>query len=77
MAAFFNSLIDDRWSKNTQLFFRPWHEHTGWWSFGGVKSTVREAEYIQLWKFTVNYLSAEKGVDNPFVRLFSMVLYRF
>ncbi|WP_435801476.1 glycoside hydrolase family 26 protein [Polaribacter sp.] len=62
MAAFFNSLIDDDGLK-IPIIFRPWHEHTGWW-FWWSKKHCSEAEYIQLWKFTVNYLSAEKGVDN-------------
>jgi mannan endo-1,4-beta-mannosidase len=62
LAAFFNSLIDDD-GKKIPIIFRPWHEHTGWW-FWWSKKHCSEAEYIQLWKFTVNYLSAEKGVDN-------------
>lgn len=62
MAAFFNSLIDDDGLK-IPIIFRPWHEHTGWW-FWWSKKHCSEAEYIQLWKFTVNYLSAEKEVDN-------------
>lgn len=37
------------------LIFRPWHEHNGDWFWWG-KGFCTEAEYIQLWKFTVDYL---------------------
>ena len=62
MAYFFNSLIDDD-GKKIPIIFRPWHEHTGWWFWWG-KRNCSEADYVSLWKFTVNYLSSEKGVDN-------------
>ena len=62
MANFFNSLIDSD-GKKIPIIFRPWHEHTGGWFWWG-KGNCSEAEYIQLWQFTVNYLFDEKGVNN-------------
>ena len=62
LAAFFNTLVDDD-GKKIPIIFRPWHEHTGSWFWWG-KENCSEEEYIQLWQFTVNYLSEEKGVNN-------------
>ena len=62
LAAFFNTLIDDD-GKKIPIIFRPWHEHTGGWFWWG-KGNCSEAQYIQLWQFTVNYLFDEKGVNN-------------
>jgi mannan endo-1,4-beta-mannosidase len=62
LAAFFNTLVDDD-GKKIPIIFRPWHEHTGSWFWWG-KENCSEAEYIQLWQFTVNYLSVEKEVNN-------------
>ena len=45
------------------LIFRPWHEHTGsgfWWG----KGNASQNEFVQLWKFTVDYLRNEKGLHN-------------
>ena len=45
------------------LIFRPWHEHTGsgfWWG----KGNATQAEYVALWRFTVEYLRDEKGLHN-------------
>jgi mannan endo-1,4-beta-mannosidase len=49
--------------KKIPIIFRPWHEHTGWW-FWWAKGHCSEANYVSLWKFTVNYLSDKKRVDN-------------
>jgi len=62
IASFFNSLIDDD-GKKIPIIFRPWHEHTGAWFWWG-KGKCSEENYISLWRFTVSYLSDEKGVDN-------------
>lgn len=43
--------------------FRPFHEHNGDWFWWG-KGFCTEAEYIALWRFTVDYLRDEKGVHN-------------
>ena len=37
------------------IIFRPWHEHNGDWFWWG-KGNCTEDEYVQLWKFTVNYM---------------------
>ncbi|NLS12518.1 glycosyl transferase family 1 [Vibrio sp. SM6] len=44
------------------IIFRPWHEHNGDWFWWG-KGHTTEADYIALWKFTVDYLK-EKGQNN-------------
>ena len=62
LALFFNSLIDQNGEK-IPIIFRPWHEHTGDWFWWGANNCSDE-EYIQLWRFTVEYLSEIKGVDN-------------
>jgi mannan endo-1,4-beta-mannosidase len=62
LAAFFNTLFDDD-GKKIPIIFRPWHEHTGAWFWWG-KGNCSEVQYIQLWQFTVDYLSEEKGVNN-------------
>ena len=45
------------------IIFRPWHEHNGDWFWWG-KGNCTEEEYIQLWRFTVDYLRDEKQVHN-------------
>ncbi|MBL7858554.1 MAG: beta-mannosidase [Cyclobacteriaceae bacterium] len=42
-------------STKIPIIFRPWHEHNGDWFWWG-KGNCSEEEYIQLWKFTVDYL---------------------
>jgi mannan endo-1,4-beta-mannosidase len=45
------------------IVFRPFHEHTGSWFWWGGSNVTAE-EYIQLWRFTVEYLRDVKGVHN-------------
>lgn len=45
------------------ILFRPWHEHNGDWFWWG-KSNTAEDDYIALWRFTVEYLRDEKGLNN-------------
>lgn len=45
------------------IIFRPWHEHNGDWFWWG-KGNASEADYIALWRFTVEYLRDEKGLRN-------------
>jgi mannan endo-1,4-beta-mannosidase len=45
------------------IIFRPWHEHNGDW-FWWCKASTSEQEFIQLWRFTVDYLMKEKKVHN-------------
>lgn len=45
------------------ILFRPFHEHTGDWFWWGSTQTD-EAGYIALFRFTVDYLRRERGLDN-------------
>lgn len=45
------------------VIFRPWHEHNGDW-FWWCKGSTSEEDFIALWRFTVDYLTKEKGVRN-------------
>lgn len=45
------------------IIFRPFHEHTQVWSWWGSKCTT-EQEFINLWRFTIDYLRNKKGVHN-------------
>jgi mannan endo-1,4-beta-mannosidase len=62
LANFFNSLVDENGEK-IPVIFRPWHEHTGDWFWWGAGHCSVE-EYKALWRFTVEYLSVQKNVDN-------------
>lgn len=42
------------------LIFRPFHEHTGSWFWWG-KNHTSDADYVSLWRFTVDYLRNERG----------------
>lgn len=44
------------------LIFRPWHEHNGDWFWWG-KGPTSEDDYRQLWRFTVDYLTRERQLD--------------
>ena len=45
------------------IIFRPYHEHNGDWFWWG-KGPATEEEYIQLWRFTVDYFRNEKEIHN-------------
>ena len=45
------------------VIFRPFHEHNGNWFWWG-KGLCTEEDYITLWRFTVEYLRDEKGLNN-------------
>lgn len=45
------------------VIFRPYHEHTQGWSWWGSQCTT-EAEFVEFWQMTVNYLRDTKGVHN-------------
>lgn len=45
------------------ILFRPFHEMNGSWFWWGGASTTPE-DYRALWRFTVDYLRDERGVDN-------------
>jgi mannan endo-1,4-beta-mannosidase len=60
LAAFVSDLKDNQ-GKLIPVIFRPFHEHTQTWSWWGAGCTT-EAEFINLWRFTVNYLRDTRGV---------------
>lgn len=60
LAAFASTLKDDQ-GKLIPVIFRPFHEHTQSWSWWGSSCTT-QAEFINLWRFTVTYLRDTKGV---------------
>jgi mannan endo-1,4-beta-mannosidase len=62
----FAELIDKckvGFGKRIPIVFRPYHEHNGDWFWWGKKQTD-EADYIALWRFTVDYLRDEKQIHN-------------
>jgi len=42
------------------IIFRPFHEHTGSWFWWGKDHTT-DADYVSLWRFTVDYLRNQRG----------------
>ena len=50
-------------STKVPVVFRPFHEHTGSWFWWGQKNCTT-AEYVALWRFTVDYLRNTKQVHN-------------
>ncbi|WP_303315401.1 glycosyl hydrolase [Flavivirga abyssicola] len=57
-----NSLIGND-GKLIPIIFRPFHEFDGNWFWWG-KDYCTPQEFIDLWRFTVNYLKNTKGVNN-------------
>ena len=51
------------WSTRVPIIFRPWHEHNGDWFWWG-KGNATEEDYIQLYRFTVDYLKDEKNIHH-------------
>ena len=45
------------------IIFRPFHEHNGDW-FWWCKPFTNEEEFIQLWRFTQEYMRDEKGLHH-------------
>jgi len=45
------------------IIFRPYHEHNGNWFWWG-KGNCTEQEYIQMWRFTVDYLKNTKKLHH-------------
>lgn len=47
------------------LVFRPYHEHSGDWFWWGVDNDLNSvANFVALWRFTVDYLRDDKGLHN-------------
>jgi len=61
LADFLNNCADG--ATKIPIIFRPFHEHNGNWFWWG-KGNCTESEYIQLWKFTVDYLKNEKKLHH-------------
>lgn len=55
--------IKDTNGKPYPILFRPWHENSGSWFWWGVAHCTTE-EYIQLYRYTVEYLRDVKDVHN-------------
>lgn len=62
LAEYIYSLQDDN-NKPIPFIFRPWHEHTQAWNWWG-KKCVTDQEFIDLWRFTVEYLRDVKQIHN-------------
>lgn len=45
------------------VIFRPFHEHSGSWFWWGGDHVTAD-EYVELWRFTVDYLRDVKGLHN-------------
>lgn len=45
------------------IIFRPFHEHNGNWFWWG-KGHCTEKEYVQLWRFTVDYLKNKRKLHH-------------
>lgn len=62
IASFANQLKDDN-GKAIPVIFRPFHEQNGSWFWWGAATTTK-SEYIELYRYTVEYLRDVKGVRN-------------
>ena len=63
MIAEFASLCIDVEGEKIPMIFRPFHECNGSWFWWG-KEFVSDEDFISLFRYTVDYLMGEKGVDN-------------
>ena len=63
LIAEFASLCVDVEGEKIPMIFRPFHECNGDWFWWGP-SYLNDKEYIELFRYTVDYLIGEKGVDN-------------
>ncbi|WP_172254475.1 glycosyl hydrolase [Saccharibacillus deserti] len=68
IANFANQLKDDT-GQPIPVLFRPFHEQNGGWFWWGAATTTK-SEYIELYRYTVEYLRDVKGVHN-FLYVFS------
>lgn len=68
VALFANELKDDT-GESIPVLFRPFHEQNGGWFWWGSKTTSK-SEYKELYRYTVEYLRDQKGVQN-FLYVFS------
>jgi len=64
-AAFFSGIRDEE-GNLIPVIFRPFHEMTGGWFWWG-KGNCTAGEYRELFRFTVDYLRKEKGMNQLIV----------
>lgn len=57
-----HQLSDDK-GNDIPVVFRPFHENNGSWFWWGAAFTSKE-QYVQLYRYTVEYLRDTKGVNN-------------
>lgn len=62
MAEFALSCVDEN-GELIPIIYRPFHENSGMWFWWGVSNTSKD-EFVNLWRYTVEYLRDEKGVHN-------------
>jgi len=62
---FFKSLTSE-YGEVIPFIFRPWHEMDGSWFWWGSKSCTNE-EFKELFRFTVEYLRKEKGLNEMLI----------
>ena len=62
IAEFASGCIDVEGEK-IPMIFRPFHEDNGDWFWWG-KDFLSDEEYKELFRYTIDYLMGEKGVDN-------------
>ena len=65
LAEFLNSLKTPEGLK-VPFIFRPWHEMDGSWFWWG-KSVTTPLQFQELFRFTIDYLRKEKGIDQMLV----------
>ena len=45
------------------IIYRPYHENSGLWFWWGASNTTKD-EFVNLWRYTIEYLRDVKGVEN-------------
>jgi mannan endo-1,4-beta-mannosidase len=68
IAEFANNLKDDK-GNLIPVLYRPFHEQNGGWFWWGAKTTTT-SQYVEIYRYTVEYLRDKKGVHN-FLYVFS------
>ncbi|WP_239618093.1 glycosyl hydrolase [Cohnella mopanensis] len=62
IALFANNVKDDN-GNLIPILFRPFHEQNGGWFWWGAKTTST-SQYVEIFRYTVEYLRDKKGVHN-------------
>lgn len=68
IANYCKSLRDSK-GRTIPILFRPYHEHNGWWFWWGSSSGT-DADYVDLWRYTVDYFRDEMNIHS-FIYVFS------